>query len=233
LNYLSSPLTLTPATPTEADGAGEIAILDEGWGTGLDSISFYDGTSAKNVVTTADTCTDGQLLEFQTGGTWTCEDAGGTIVSLDAISTQAADDDIMYIVDVSPDPDEDKKITVESLLLKPVFADDTSPVDVSADVGGCRGGIYWKSDSSAMTYNLPACDTLGLECTFTTGTNTGAITIDPNGNDNIIKDGVLADDGEAIVSSGVVGDLITLVCVNVSGYWVNTTTNGTWVEASP
>jgi len=66
------------ASPT-TDADGEIAIDADAWGSNRDAIELFDGTDSVYLIglLATDTCTNGQQATFNTGGTWTCEDAGG------------------------------------------------------------------------------------------------------------------------------------------------------------
>lgn len=59
---------------------GQIAGDNNAWGAGRGALQFSDGTSTvwfPGILST-DICTNGQIPKFNTGGTWTCEDDGGT-----------------------------------------------------------------------------------------------------------------------------------------------------------
>jgi hypothetical protein len=70
------------AAPT-TDAFGELAADNDAQGAGRGSLEFFDGTASTNLVgiLATDTCTNGQIPKWNTGGTWTCEDdtgAGGS-----------------------------------------------------------------------------------------------------------------------------------------------------------
>lgn len=63
------------ASPT-VDEFGEFAGDNNFWGSSRGALVLYDGTSTVGMVgiLSTDTCTNGQVAKFNTGGTWTCED---------------------------------------------------------------------------------------------------------------------------------------------------------------
>jgi hypothetical protein len=67
------------------DAFGEIGADNDAWDTGRGAIQVYDGTGAAYLVgiDDGDTCTNGQVPQYNSG-VWTCEDdAGGTITGTD------------------------------------------------------------------------------------------------------------------------------------------------------
>lgn len=72
---ITSSLNIPNAAAPTTDATGEIAFDTNAWGTGRGAIAAFDGTATVWAVATlaSDTCTNGQVPTFQTGGTWTCE----------------------------------------------------------------------------------------------------------------------------------------------------------------
>lgn len=76
------------AAPT-VDAFGEIAGDNDLWGASRGAPVFYDGTAAVALVgiLTSDTCANGEVAKFNTGGTWTCEaDATGGTAAWDSLT---------------------------------------------------------------------------------------------------------------------------------------------------
>lgn len=67
----------TSATPTTS-AAGWIAFDSNAWASAHGTIQIFDGTATAYMVAiqTSDTCINGQVPTFNTGGTWTCETNG-------------------------------------------------------------------------------------------------------------------------------------------------------------
>lgn len=67
---------LVSAASVTVDAAGEMGFDNNAQGAGRGSVQVYDGTAATNLVgvLVSDTCTSGQVVKWNTGGTWTCED---------------------------------------------------------------------------------------------------------------------------------------------------------------
>ena len=63
------------------------------------------------------------------------------------------------------------------------------------------------------------------------GATANAMTVDPNGTDVIWLNGTAASAGEAIVSSGAAGEIVTLVSDGT--VWRTWSVTGTWAEAVP
>src|SRR3990167_9506964 len=81
------------ADPT-VDANGEVAVDDNLWGTNNDGIVFWDGDAETAVITIPQTevagCSNGEVIEFVTGGTFTCavDDSAGS-PSFDTIGDAA------------------------------------------------------------------------------------------------------------------------------------------------
>lgn len=85
----TAPVTaFSNATPT-TDAAGEFAFDSDAWGASRGAVQVYDGTA--NVwlvgILASDTCSNGEVAKFNTGGTWTCEaDATGGTAAWDTLT---------------------------------------------------------------------------------------------------------------------------------------------------
>jgi hypothetical protein len=93
---LASPVftgivTLPSAAAPTTDADGEIAVDLDGWGTGFDAIEVFNGTASAYIpaITASDTCSNGQVPKFNTGGEWTCENdsTGGVPTAITVADT--------------------------------------------------------------------------------------------------------------------------------------------------
>ena len=86
INFTNKDTFFVPtATAPTIDTVGVLAFDSNYWGTGRGSFVGFDGTAAVSIpaVLQSDTCTNGQTIKFNTGGTWTCEaDNNGAGVSI-------------------------------------------------------------------------------------------------------------------------------------------------------
>ena len=84
--------------PETVDAVGEIAVDDNYYAAGRGALLTYDGTTSTFLVgvLTTDTCTNGQVPKWNTGGTWTCEDdsTGGSVNSFATIDTTNGTDPV-------------------------------------------------------------------------------------------------------------------------------------------
>lgn len=97
---LTTPTITTHAIWTAADNPttdadGEIALDTDGWGTGFDALEIFNGTASAYIpaITASDTCNNGEVPKFQTGGEWICAadaDSGG-VTAINALGDAAAD----------------------------------------------------------------------------------------------------------------------------------------------
>ncbi len=82
-------VTLPQGTAPTVDAVGEIAMDTNHWGSGRGAFLGFDGTAGVALVgiLTSDTCANGEVAKFNTGGTWTCEaDATGGTSAWDTLT---------------------------------------------------------------------------------------------------------------------------------------------------
>ena len=130
------------ADPT-TDAFGEIAGDNNAWGTGRGAFEFFDGTSSVWLpgILASDTCGNGQVPKFNTGGTWTCEDdaTGGAgsgdpvLVDGSAIGDASGVNliggaGIDYTLNTGVSPDTATAAIDTTEMHDQTFGDDTDPV---------------------------------------------------------------------------------------------------------
>ena len=79
-----------------------------------------------------------------------------------------------------------------------------------------------------VTYSLPAASSVGLVYTFIAGSAKG-LKVDPSTTDTIKYASLSA--GDRIMSTGTMGDSITLIC-GMTGYWYVNDMKGSWADAN-
>lgn len=104
-------------------------------------------------------------------------------------------------------------------------ADDFDDAGIFSTTANMYGGTFIANGTGII--NLPAV-AVGMNFTVITLGNI-AVTINPDNNDKILADGVLLDDGDAILNGSTAGDIATCQYYSADG-WV-CTTNG-WTDAS-
>ena len=74
----------TSASPTTASEA-RVAFDNNAWATGRGALQVNDGTANGYgvAILASDTCTNGQVAQFNTNGTWTCETSSGSDTNAD------------------------------------------------------------------------------------------------------------------------------------------------------
>lgn len=89
------------------------------------------------------------------------------------------------------------------------------------------GGIFINGDDDAIAFTLPAA-VAGMSVLVANGDGvTAAITIDCDGSDEFVIDGVGAGNGNQLDSTGAAGDQITVVAISAT-QWLVTGYVGTW-----
>jgi len=96
-------------------------------------------------------------------------------------------------------------------------------------ISSALGQIVYFDEAGAGEIDLPAASS-GAQITIY-NTTANAITVDPNGSEVIWLNGTAASAGEAIVSNGAAGEIVSLVSDGTNWYTVSTV--GTWAEAIP
>lgn len=96
--------------------------------------------------------------------------------------------------------------------LKEVF---NSSATVALTADSCRNIVHTNADADAIEFDLPA-GAYGLCTGFLDGAG-GAMTLDPNGSEYIVVNGVSAGAGTSVVSDGTRGRYIVLL--GRPGYW--------------
>lgn len=104
-----------------------------------------------------------------------------------------------------------------------------SSATVTLTVDSCLNIIHSNADADAIEYDLPVSER-NLPVAFLDEAG-GIITIDPNGTDYIIIDGVSAGAGDTIESDGTLGRYIVLLGLG-GGAWMALPANG-WADSNP
>jgi hypothetical protein len=78
-NFSNVVKFLADSAPT-VDTAADVAFDTDIWGASRGTLLLYDGTAGVGLVgiLTSDTCSNGEVPKFNTGGTWTCESDDNT-----------------------------------------------------------------------------------------------------------------------------------------------------------
>ena len=122
---ITTQFTLTAQATPLTDADGEVALDTDGWGTGFDAYEVFNGTaSAYLVATTAsDTPSNGQVPQFNTGGSITWETvaagAGGATTQIQFNNAGVLDGDAGLTWD-----DTNKVVTITSAV-------DNSPINIT------------------------------------------------------------------------------------------------------
>jgi len=95
-----------------------------------------------------------------------------------------------------------------------LLPNETATVALTAD--SCLNIIHINNDADPIEYDLPVAERRFI--TSFLDDAGGAITLDPNGSEYIVVDGVSAGAGTAVVSDGTRGRYAVLIGRN--GYWV-------------
>ncbi len=171
---------------------GQIAADNDFWGAGRGAYTGYDGTSQVVFpgILASDTCGNGQIPKFNTGGTWTCEDdnAGAGSQTLQQTYVQGA------TIDVT---------TGEGALAVDLqSANFDIEVGQGTDTGDFRiwdGTDNWVFvDESADTLSLGAAAGSGITLggTGITTTNPGALTV----TQTLTANGALDSNGDVTIA---------------------------------
>jgi hypothetical protein len=90
----------------------------------------------------------------------------------------------------------------------------------------CQGTMHLNGGTAAIEFDLPDV-VAGLNCCFAAGDVAQIITLDPNGTELILLDGVSQGAGTAVASSGAVGEFICLMGISTTE-WLTLGQGGTW-----
>lgn len=175
---------LDQATPT-TDAVGELAIDDDGFGTGFDAIEFFNGTASAYLVaaTASDPPSNGQVPTFNTGGsiTWETPATGSSIFDITGAFAVSVEDLLL-----GGDADNTYEATEVQILDGSVYADGFIARPSAAPAAEWKDSDAADGDVSARVLIGCSTTTSGAEeCDMTLGTQqaggvtpTAAITID-------------------------------------------------------
>lgn len=161
-------ITLPSAASPTTNADGHVAVDMDAFGSGYDAIEFYNGTGSAYVVAidAADTCTDGQVVQFNTAGNFTCEAddgaGGGAPTTVDYL-VGAADATLSneIVVGTSPggelggtwgSPTLDDSIAVSSWnITTPILSGKVNADGSAVNDDDCTGeiGSYWYDDTDS------------------------------------------------------------------------------------
>ena len=164
------------------------------------------GANAMDIYTTGPG--DDILIDPNTGG------VGVTTIGVDGDNdTLKAFVDVMQVSGV---------ISGKSPVTLITAASHTIPVD------SCKNNIWINNDADAIDFTLPGA-AVGLVALFY-DIGGGTITIDPaDGTDTIYLDGGSVGAGDAIDSSGIIGEYIALLAIDDTR-WITLGMRGTWAD---
>ena len=93
------------------------------------------------------------------------------------------------------------------------------------------GGVAVNNDADAIEMDLSAA-AVGMSLLVISNA-AGVITLDPDGTDTFVYEGLAAAEGEALISSGAKGDSLSIICVAVNQWLVIGRGKNAWTEATP
>jgi hypothetical protein len=89
------------------------------------------------------------------------------------------------------------------------------------------GGLLVNNDNDVITVTLPSAVAGMNVCVANGNTVTAALTVDCDGSDAFVLDGVAGADGAHMASAGAAGDIICVTAISAS-QWLATFDTGTW-----
>ena len=179
--------------------------------TGAGDTAYYNS----NFINVTTTDSDGQWANFAAGTSY----AHGNIVIGDGIMGTGG---TIY---------EGTNQINGTLSINSLDVNDYTDATIDVPAQSHYGGVIVNNDADAIEFDLdPAL--VGMSITLVDDAG-GAMSADPNGTETITYDGVTAAAGEILISSGTIGDFLTLICIT-AGEWMSVghDSNG-WVEATP
>ncbi|KKM91885.1 hypothetical protein LCGC14_1223980 [marine sediment metagenome] len=230
--------TYASAIPDDAAEPGFIGY-DTG-GLGADKADGYTGKAGWQMSDgTEDAEYSDRFVSFMLNGTernyifWDASDEAfylGTMTRGDTPADVAGSEYLK--IDLNTGVDGQAEISgggTTTILLTGMTFDATGPhLATTSDVVTVSGntGVYYNADNDVQEYDLPAAANGKTFC-FNSDTFAQVITIDPDDSDTITLVGVTDSVGDAIVSSGAVGESICLHGLSDSR-WVAWGPVGTW-----
>lgn len=186
-DFSGSLITITEQANPTTNATGEIALDTDGWGTGYDALEIYNGTASAYIpaITASDTCTNGQVPKFNTGGEWTCEnDGGGSSAALDLGDDDS--DESAGITEIATSNDTNSIFTEPSADKFLINASNNWPTADTADALSANGANCSAGSAplgvdasgaveSCTDYEEDLSDSSGLAAAISDETGTGSV----------------------------------------------------------
>ena len=146
--------------------------------------------------------------------------------------TAPTQDDILLIEDDPAGTPATSYMALEDFIAGKSLAPITETTAATLDLAtsdACAVHLYLNGDNDAIDYTLPPA-AANLVCCFGAATYAQVVTVDPDdGVDYIIIEGVANSAGNAIDSTGVIGEYICLVALDGTR-WLSLGFSGTWTD---